>query len=96
MQYPIEQHSFSGFAATQGPFSLFGGQYAVTMHAATWASGSVTVQRQAADGATMVTVMPAFTSDGYSTQYLPKGTYQLTLTAASGVFADVTSITVNK
>jgi hypothetical protein len=40
--------------------------------------------------------LTAFSADGYATANLPGGTYQLTISGASGVYADVTSIVANK
>lgn len=87
----IELKSFSNLSATPAVFTLRGGQYAVTVHA-TFGGGSVTLQRQAADGATYVTCLTAFSSDGYATVNLPSGTYKLTIATATGVYADVTSV----
>lgn len=92
--WPTETHSFSNIASSTATFHLYGGQYAVTIHAASW--GTVTLQRQAVDGSTMVTAMTAFTADGYATANLPPGTYQFTVSAASGVYVDITSVIVNK
>lgn len=86
---------FSNISATPSKFLLYGGQYAVTVHA-TFGGGSVTLQRQAVDGLTMVTCLTAFTADGFATVNLPAGTYQLTIVTATGVYADVSSVIVNK
>lgn len=96
VQWANESHTFANLSATPATFKLFGGQYSVTVHAGTWNSGSVTLQRQAADGATMVTCLTAFSADGYATANLPAGTYQLTIATATGVYADVTSVIANK
>lgn len=96
VQYAQDLFTFSNLSASPSKFILNGGQYGVTVHAGTWSSGSVTLQRQAADGSTLVTCLTAFSADGYATAYLPRGTYQLTIATATGVYADVTSITVNK
>lgn len=88
----VEKFAFSNLSATPTtPFTLRGGAYGVTVHA-TWGGGSVTLQRLAADGSTYVTVLDAFTADGYASVNLPGGTYQLTIATATGVYADVTSI----
>lgn len=91
-----ETHQFENISATPSTFLMYGGQYGVTVHATSWSSGSVTLQRQATDGSTMVTVLTAFTADGYGTVNLPAGTYQLTIVTATGVSADVSSVIVNK
>lgn len=93
-QWPVDANTFTNIAATPAQFTLRGGQYAVTVHAGVW--GTVTLQRLAADGATLVTCLTAFSADGYATVNLPSGTYSLTIAGATGVYADVTSIVVNK
>lgn len=88
----IEIHAFKNISATTSTFTLRGGNYAVTAHA-TWNSGTLALQRQAADAATMVTAMTAFSADGYATANLPSGTYQFTVTGSpSGIYVDITSV----
>lgn len=87
----VEQQTFSNIAATTAAFTLRGGQYAVTTHA-TWGGGSLTLQRLAADGATYVTCLTAFSADGYATVNLPSGTYRLLIATATALYADITSI----
>ena len=87
----VEVHSFSNISATPATFTLRGGQYAVTVHA-TWGGGSLTLQRLAPDGATYVTVLTAFSADGYATVNLPSGTYQLTIATATAIYVDVVAI----
>lgn len=89
----IDSQSYSNVAATQGPFTLKGGQYAVTVHA-TWGGGSVTLQRRAADGTTFVTCLTAFSADGFATVYLPTGTYQFLVATATAIYVDITSVSV--
>jgi len=87
----IETKVFANISATPATFALRGGGYGVTVHAGAWNSGSVTLQRLAPDGATDVTVMTAFTADGYASANLPSGTYQLAIASATGVYADIVS-----
>lgn len=87
----VESFVFKNVSTTQGPFTLRGGQYAVTIHA-TWGGGSATLQRLAADGSTYVTVLTAFSADGYATVNLPSGTYQLAIATATALYADVTAV----
>lgn len=84
----IEDFIFKNLSATPTAFVLRGGNYGVTCHA-TWGGGSVTLQRQATDGSTFVTVMTAMTVDGYASANLPSGTYQLTIATATAVYCDV-------
>jgi len=82
--------SFTNINTTPAAFVLRGGNYGLTVHA-TFGGGSVTLQRRAPDGTTFVTVMTALTADGYSNANLPGGTYQLLITTATGVSADIVS-----
>jgi hypothetical protein len=85
-----EVRSFKNISATPASFTLTGGNYGVTV-TATWGGGSVTLQRLAPDGSTYVTVMTAFTADGYADANLPDGTYRLLIATATGVSVDVVS-----
>lgn len=87
----VEYQTFVNISATQAAFTLKGGQYAITIHA-TWGGGSATLQRLAADGATYVNCLTAFTADGFQTANLPSGTYQLLIQTATAVYADITSV----
>lgn len=82
---------FKNISATPASFTLRGGQYGVTAHA-TWGGGSVTLQRQATDGSTLVTVLTAFAADGYATVNLPSGTYTLTIATATAVYVDIVGV----
>lgn len=85
--------SFSNIAATTAAFVLRGGLYGVTV-TATFGGGSVTLQRLAADGSTYVTALTAFTAAGYSTVYLPSGTYKVAVTTATAVYVDITTVPI--
>lgn len=87
----VEIFSFSNISANTAAFTLRGGQYGVTVHA-TFSSGTVTLQRQAADGSTWVTCLTAFSADGYATVNLPSGSYRLAVATATAVYADVTAV----
>jgi hypothetical protein len=84
----VEDFPFSNISANTAAFVLRGGNYGVTCHA-TWGGGSVTLQRLATDAATYVTVMTAFSADGYASANLPSGTYRLTVATATAVYCDV-------
>ncbi|QPF87051.1 hypothetical protein IC762_12440 [Bradyrhizobium genosp. L] len=81
---------FSSISATPAKFELSGGAYGVTVHAGTW--GTATLQRQLPDGSTLVTVLSAFSADGYQEIHLPGGIYQLTLSGVSGLVGEVALI----
>lgn len=87
----ITNHVYSNVSTSQGPFTVRGGLYGMSVHA-TFGGGSVTLQRLAADGSTWVTVLTAFAADGYAPQYLISGTYQITIATATGVYVELVSI----
>lgn len=68
--------------ATQGPFEIIGGKYAVTVHTGTWNGASVTLQILSPDQTTYVTCVTAFTADGYATVDLPPGIVQMLVSVA--------------
>lgn len=91
MYNTVEKQVFSNISATPAAFTLRGGCYGVTVKA-TWGGGSLTLQRLSADGSTYVTVLTAFTADGFQSANLPGGTYKLLLATATALYVDVTSI----
>jgi hypothetical protein len=88
----VERFAFSNISSTPAPFNLRGGSYGITAHSATWSAGSTTLQRLAPDGLTYVTVLTAFSADGYASVNLPAGTYELAIATATGVYADIVGI----
>ena len=68
-------------------FKLAAGLYELTVHAKTWDGGSVTLQRLAADGSAMA--LKSLSVDGSTNAYIPSGSYQLTITGAIDVSADL-------
>jgi hypothetical protein len=50
----------------------------MTVHA-TFAAGTVTLQKLAGDGSTWLTALTAFSADGYGTAFLPEGDYRVAL-----------------
>lgn len=87
----VETVTFSNISATTAAFTLRGGNYGLTCHA-TFGGGNIALQRRASDGSTFVTVITAMTTDGYASANLPSGTYQLTITTATGVNCDITAV----
>lgn len=81
----VENFAFKNVAATQGPFTLRGGNYGIT---ASGTISSVALQRLSPDGSTYVSVMTALTAAGYANVNAPSGTYQIAITG-SGVYVDV-------
>jgi len=87
-----EQIIKSNISATVSGLSLNGGSYGMTV-IATWGGGSVDFKRLAADGSTYVSVLQStFTANAYQTFNVPPGTYQITVTTATAVYVDITSV----
>ena len=84
--------SFSNIAATPADFTLIGGRYAITING-TFGT-SITLKRKSIDGSTYVTVVTAFTANGFAITDLPGGTYQLTVSSVTGIYAEIESIAV--
>lgn len=82
---------FTNINATPDDFELAGGKYGIAV-VATWGGGSVQLQKVGPDGSTLLPVMTAFTDDGYVTADIPRGTYQLTIATATGIYASVERI----
>ena len=81
----------SNVSATPATFPLLGGLYGIVV-SATFGGGSVTLQTVSGDGTTLITVLPAFTANGFGNVDLPAGQYSLTITTATAVYASVTRI----
>lgn len=82
---------FSNIAATTAAFSLASGLYGITV-SATFGGGNVVLQRLAPDGTTFIAVHTAMTAAGYTTVFLPPGTYKLAITTATAVYAYISAI----
>jgi hypothetical protein len=85
----VNATSWSAIGSTPVAFTLRGGAYGITLHATTW--GTATLQRKTPDGG-FVTVLTAFSADGYQTVNLPNGTYQLLLSGITALSGDIVSI----
>lgn len=86
--FPRDGFTFSNISATTAAFELGGGKYGVYA-SATWGGGSVTLQAVGPDGTTLVTVLTAFTANGYASVDLPPGLYKFAVATASAVYASV-------
>ncbi|MFZ5713025.1 MAG: hypothetical protein ACOY3N_09315 [Bradyrhizobium sp.] len=92
MQGYYDQVTYSDISASQSGFKLLGGTYGITV-TATWGGGSVDLKKLSADGSTYVSVLSStFTANAFQTVSVPPGTYQLTVTTATAVYADITSV----
>jgi hypothetical protein len=88
----VESFSWSNISATPAAFTISGGgKFALTAHA-TWGGGNIQLQRVSTDGSTFVNVGASVTADGFSTYDIPRGLYQLAVTTATGVYADLSRI----
>jgi hypothetical protein len=83
--------TFTNISATPASFALRGGLYGVTSKG-TWGGGSATLQRLAPDNATYVTVLTAFSADGFATVQLVPGTYRVAILTATAVYFDIVAI----
>jgi hypothetical protein len=92
---PNTDYSGNGFkvasaSATQGPFSLLGGKYGVTVSGTF--PGTVALQTLGPDGSTFLSTATSFTANGYAAVDLPPGKVQLAIATATGVSASVIPI----
>jgi hypothetical protein len=88
---PNEAVAWNNISATPANFQLRGGDYEVDV-VATFRGGSVTLTRQAQDGATFVPVLTPFTANGIQFVDLSAGTYQLTIANATRVYARISRV----
>jgi hypothetical protein len=79
-------------SSNTGVFFLEGGWYSLTA-IATWNSGSIVLERLAADEATFVSTTVTLNTNGIITQMLPSGVYKLVISGTpTGIYADLTHI----
>lgn len=81
----LEHVEYNNFTTTQGPFDLRGGTYAVTV-AATFSTGTLTLQIISPDGVNWVNVDTAFSANAFKTYALPPNTYRI-LVGGTGLSA---------
>jgi hypothetical protein len=88
---------YSDVAATQGPWTVIkGGTFGVTVSFT--GSGSVILQKRAADGVTYVAceningVATGFTAAGYQVFKLPTGTYEFAVSGVTAVYIEALRI----
>lgn len=86
----LDGFTISNASTSSALTKLSGGLYAVSA-IATWSSGSVTLEVQAADESTMIAVgsSTTFSANGFATVYLPPGWYQLVVATSTAVYARV-------
>lgn len=84
-----DSQSFSNISASTAAFRITGGRYLVDAHAGSWSSGSVKLQRLAADQTTYISVGADFTADGSASVALAPGQYRFTVASATGVYCSV-------
>lgn len=86
----VDGQAYSNIAATQAAINLVGGKYGMTV-TATFAAGSVAIEKLHIDGTTWQVVLNA-TAAGYSTVDIPPGTYRIAVTTATAVYVGVQRI----
>ena len=91
LQKATDKAIVTNSSATEGPFPLLAGEYAMTAIAGAWNSGSVKLQRLAADGSTWVDVQ-SFSANGFAVFVIPGGVYQVAIASPTGVYADVSAV----
>jgi len=85
-----EAVKFSNIAATTAAFTLTGGHYWIGAKATGF--GTVGLQTLLPDGTTFVASHTAFSADGFTTAFLPPGTYKFVIATATAVYAGVVRI----
>jgi hypothetical protein len=90
MKNGVSDIKYSNVASTQGPFTLRGGCYGMTVIGTGF--GTVTLNKLAADGSTYVSTGISFAANGYQSGNLPSGTYQIAIATTTAVYAEITSI----
>ncbi len=83
-------HTETNISANTSSFTLMGGLYGIEI-SATWGGGNVVFGRLSLDGSTYVPVS-TYTANTYETQYIPAGTYRLTVTTATAIYAEMIAI----
>jgi hypothetical protein len=86
-----EAITWNNLSSTPANFQLGGGNYALDV-VATWGGGSVTLKKMSQDGVTAIQALAPFTANGVQLVSLPVGTYQLTITTATAVYARISRI----
>jgi hypothetical protein len=86
-----DNKSFTNISANTASFPFLGGQYGCDVIAT--GSGTVTLQKQAADATSWVTAMTAFaTTAGYGTALIPPGNYRFAIATFTAVYIDLSLI----
>lgn len=86
-------HTVSNISATTTAFVLEGGWYGIEYNA-TWAGGSVTLQKLSIDGSTWLVALTAFSADGCTNGLLPHGSYRLVVATATGVYVNLSRLPI--
>lgn len=83
-----QKGSLAQASETPVTMTFGGGDYAMSVHAGTWNSGSVDLQIMLPDNVSFVTVLPAtFAADGLKTIIgLPPGQYKVVITTTNDVY----------
>jgi hypothetical protein len=86
---PMTSIVFSNISVTTSPFRLLGGTYGITATAATWASGTVTLQILSADQLTWINVSAAFTANSFATVTVPNGIYRVLVASVANAYVSI-------
>lgn len=80
--------------STSQTFDLIAGMYGVQV-IATWGGGTVVLNRLSNDGSTYVSTGVSFSANSFQTVQIPEGNYQLAVTTATAVYAEIMPIAIN-
>jgi len=86
-------NSFHLSGSNSAQFTLLGGYYSLAA-VATWSSGNVTVQMVGPDGSTLLNTGLTLLANGIINGPLAAGTYQITVTTATAVYASLQSVPI--
>jgi hypothetical protein len=89
--FGIEANAFNLGSSSSAKFTLEGGYYTLDV-VATFGGGTVKVQAVGPDGSTLINTALTLSANGTISGALPPGTYQITVTTATAVYASVTSV----
>jgi hypothetical protein len=86
---PMTSIVFTNISGSTSPFRLLGGTYGITCTAATWASGSVTLQILSADQVTWINASAAFSANSFATVTMPNGIYRLSVASVANAYVSI-------
>jgi hypothetical protein len=86
---PMTSIVFSNISTTTSPFRLLAGTYGMTVTAAAWASGTITLEILSADQLTWINVSAAFTANSFATVTVPNGIYRVLVASVANAYVSI-------